>query len=82
MLFRMTIIINEENYFTTQHLYSSLRYGFSQTTAEFSLFPILCCDFDLPLVSDNGMSGTWAPGYDLDQFAGQTLDFTFTNTVD
>ena len=47
------------------------------TVPEFDLLPILCSDFDLPLVSDNGIPGTWQPGSDLDQFAGQTLDFTF-----
>ena len=44
---------------------------------EFDLFTILCSDFDLPLISDNGITGTWMPGADLEQFAGQVLDFTF-----
>jgi len=51
--------------------------GLCTSMPEFDLFPILCSDFDLPLVSDNGISGTWIPGSDLDQFAGQVLDFTF-----
>ena len=47
------------------------------STPEFAFFSILCSDFDLPSVSDNGIPGTWMPGSDLDQFAGQILDFTF-----
>ncbi len=47
------------------------------SSPEFSLFGIVCSDVVLPSVSDNGISGSWSPGADLSQFAGQTLDFTF-----
>ena len=44
---------------------------------EFDFLGIQCSDVILPSVSDNGISGTWSPGAVLEQFAGQTLDFTF-----
>ena len=47
------------------------------STPEFSFITIQCSDVDLPLVSDNGIPGTWSPSADLDQFAGQTVEFTF-----
>lgn len=50
-----------------------------QATVRFvNLSSIQCSDVTLPNQDDNGISGTWSPGNVLQDFAGQTLDFTFT----
>ncbi len=42
------------------------------------LGPIQCSDIILPSMDDNGITGTWTPGAVLNDYAGQTLSFTFT----
>ena len=42
-----------------------------------NLFPIQCSTDELPLMDDNGITGSWSPGSVLEQFAGQTLTFRF-----
>jgi len=50
-----------------------------QATVSFvNLSSILCSDVVLPSQDDNGITGTWTPGNVLQDFAGQTVDFTFT----
>ena len=43
-----------------------------------NLAAIQCSDVTLPDFDDNGVAGTWSPGAVLADFAGQTLNFTFT----
>lgn len=44
----------------------------------FSYFGVLCSDQVLSNTSDNGIKGTWSPGVQLSQFAGQSLLFEFS----
>ncbi len=50
-----------------------------QGTVRFvNLSGIQCSDVVLPNQDDNGILGTWTPGNVLQDYAGQTLNFTFT----